>query len=164
MGTSSRPTTNHKPHANGGNQLAKVHTPRVELDRTKDDVYKSTTNVVKSVIAISREVSQNKQADYVELVKSVGLELRSLLATVDSIIGELPPHTHTSVNMAHKVLGSDMSKLVSALKVAQKYLHTTMADQYKKRMLEVAHALALNAKILLEAVDSARIAKIADAT
>lgn len=163
MGVSSRHPSNHKPRANGA-QSKKVNSARVELDRTEDNVYKNTTSVVKSVITMSREVSQNKQADYVELVKSVGVELRTLLATVDDIIEEFPSYTHSDVNMAHKVLGSDMSKLVSAMKVAQKYLHTTMADQYKKKMLEAAHALALNAKILLEAVDSARVAKMADAT
>lgn len=162
MGVPSRHPTNHRSGSNGTRATSKSQSPRIQLDRTNDDVYKSTTAVVKSVITMSKEVSQNKQADHIDLVKAIGLELRSLLATVDDIVVEFPSHTHTDIQMAHKVLGSDMSKLVSAMKVAQKYLHTTMADQYKKKMLEAAHALALNAKILLEAVDSARVTKLSE--
>lgn len=133
---------------------------KVDLDRTNDDVFKATTSVVRSVMALSKEVSQNKQADYLELVKNVGVELRTLLAGVDSIINKLPTHTHSNIAMAHKVLGSDMSKLVSAMKIAQKYLHTTMSEQYEKKFLAAAHALAMNAKYLLDEVDAARIALI----
>jgi Focal adhesion targeting region len=32
--------------------------------------------------------------EYLELVKTVGLELRTLLGTVDAISGKFPAHTH----------------------------------------------------------------------
>ena len=41
-----------------------------------------------------------------ELVKSVGVELRALLASVDSLIETLPPDSHANIEMAHKVLSS----------------------------------------------------------
>lgn len=132
-------------------------TIKVDLDRTNDEVYRATTNIVKAVMAMSKEVTQNKSADYVELTKLVGTELRAQLTSVDSIISSLPQDSHNNIEMAHKVLSSDMAKLISAMKTAQKYVTTTMADEYKKGMLRAAHALAMDAKHLLDAVDSGRV-------
>ncbi|XP_067937709.1 focal adhesion kinase 1-like isoform X2 [Watersipora subatra] len=134
---------------------------KVDLDRTNDEVYRCTTNIVKSVMMLSSEVTKNKSADYVELTKAVGTELRAQLASVDSIISSLPRDSHSNIEMAHKVLSSDMAKLISAMKTAQKYLSTTMADEYKKGMLRAAHALAMDGKHLLDAVDSGRMMLIA---
>lgn len=135
---------------------------RVDLDRTGDEVYHTTTNVVKAVMSMSKEVTRSKTADYVELTKTVGMDLRAQLAAVDGILGTLPPDSHNYIEMAHKVLSSDMAKLISAMKTAQKYLNTTMADEYKKGMLRAAHALAMDAKHLLDAVDSGRVMLLAD--
>ena len=134
---------------------------KVDLDRSNDEVYRCTTNIVKAVMAMSKEVTQNKAADNVELTKTIGTELRGQLASVDNIIATLPVDSHSNIEMAHKVLSSDMAKLISAMKTAQKYLNTTMADEYKKGMLRAAHALAMDAKHLLDAVDSGRVMLLA---
>lgn len=155
MGVAMR--SNQAPSSGKTRQSPRAQSIKVDLDRTEDEVYRTTTNVVKSVMAMSKEVTQNKAADYVELVKTVGSELRHQLASVDSVMLSLPSASHTDIEMAHRVLSSDMAKLISAMKSAQKYLHTTMSDEYKKGMLRAAHALAMDAKQLLDAVDSARI-------
>ena len=59
--------------------------------------------------------------------------------------------------MAHKVLGSDMAELVHAMKLAQQYGNTVLDSEYRKGMLQRAHILAMDAKSLLDCVDSARI-------
>ena len=150
------PRRQHTPPPNVSSS-PRTPSPKVDLDRTDDQVYHTTTNVVRCVMAMSKEVTQNKSADYVELVKSVGVELRALLASVDSLIETLPPDSHANIEMAHKVLSSDMAKLITAMKTAQKYLQTTMSEEYKKGMLQSAHALAMDAKHLLDTVDSGRI-------
>ena len=150
------PRRQHTPPPNVSSS-PRTPSPKVDLDRTDDQVYRTTTNVVRCVMAMSKEVTQNKSADYVELVKSVGVELRALLASVDSLIEKLPPDSHANIEMAHKVLSSDMAKLITAMKTAQKYLQTTMSEEYKKGMLQSAHALAMDAKHLLDTVDSGRI-------
>lgn len=142
------------PHASTDNLRAQ--SASIELDRTGDDVYHSTTNIVKSIMAMLKEVRQNKHADNLELVKAVGGELRILLASVDSVIHTLPVSAHSNIEMAHKVLSSDMAKLIASMKTAQKYSNTTMAEEYKKGMLKAAHALAMDSKHLLDAVDSGR--------
>lgn len=144
------------------NTSPRTPSPKVDLDRTDDEVYRTTTNVVRCVMAMSKEVTQNKSADYVELVKSLGVELRAQLASVDTLMSSLPPDSHDNIEMAHKVLGSDMGKLITAMRSAQKYLHTTMSEEYKKIMLQSAHALAMDAKTLLDTVDSGRIMLLED--
>ena len=59
--------------------------------------------------------------------------------------------------MAHKVLSADMQKLIEAMKLAQQYSTTIMDVEYRKRMLQAAHILAVDSKNLLDAVDHARL-------
>lgn len=67
--------------------------PRV-LDRQNDPIYKCTTNVVRSIMTLSSGVEKSNMSEYLELVKTVGLELRTLLGTVDNISIQFPPQTH----------------------------------------------------------------------
>jgi len=60
------------------------------------------------------------------------------------------------VEMAHKVLSSDMAELINAMKMAQKYSTTTLDQEYRKGMLSAAHVLAVDAKHLFDVVDAAR--------
>lgn len=67
------------------------------LDRTNDYVYICTTNVVKAIMTLSHGVEKSLMAEYLDLVKSVGIELRELLGMVDKISAYLPPQTHKYV-------------------------------------------------------------------
>ena len=72
-------------------------TPTARLDRTHDKVYDATTNVVRAVMLLSQGVQQGKSDFYVDLVKKVGLELRTLLTSVDQVVPHFPPSTHREV-------------------------------------------------------------------
>lgn len=65
-----------------------------KVDRVNDPVYKCTTNVVKAIMQLSSGVEQSKVGEYLELVKSVGLDLRELLGTVDQLTNSFPAQTH----------------------------------------------------------------------
>ena len=67
--------------------------PKV-LDRQNDPIYKCTTDVVRAVMTLSSGVEKSNMSEYLDLVKTVGLELRSLLGTVDQISSQFPPQTH----------------------------------------------------------------------
>lgn len=69
---------------------------------------------------------------YLELVKEVGLQLRALLTSVDSLVPFFPKSAHKQVEMAHKVLSKDMADLVNAMKLAQNYCHTAVDHIYNK--------------------------------
>ncbi|XP_066873488.1 focal adhesion kinase 1 isoform X26 [Kogia breviceps] len=94
---------------------------------------------------------------YNEGVKEVGLALRTLLATVDETIPVLPASTHREIEMAQKLLNSDLGELISKMKLAQQYVMTSLQQEYKKQMLTAAHALAVDAKNLLDVIDQARL-------
>jgi len=132
-------------------------TPTAPLDRTNDRVYDSTTSVVRAVMALSQGVQAHQANLYLDLVKKVGLELRELLAAVDRLIPAFPSQTHRQVEMAHKVLSKDMSELVNSMKLAQKYNNTTVEADYRKNMLSSAHVLAMDAKNLLDVLDTIRL-------
>ena len=77
--------------------------PTAQLDRTNDNVYHSTTYVVRSVMALSRSVQQQQSTHYLENVKAVGFELRKLLEAVDQLVPALPISTHREVRtVAHQ--------------------------------------------------------------
>ncbi|KAK4884842.1 hypothetical protein RN001_001113 [Aquatica leii] len=132
-------------------------TPTADLDRTNDKVYDCTTQVVRSVMTLSQGVQQSHADQYLELVRNVGLELRSLLASVDTIMPMFPSSAHREVEMAHKVLSKDMTELVGAMKLAQQYSSTTLDTEYRKGMLGAAHVLAMDSKNLLDVIDAIRI-------
>ncbi|GAB0087013.1 focal adhesion kinase 1 [Sergentomyia squamirostris] len=127
------------------------------LDRTNDAVYSATTGVVKAIMALSQGVERSVAAEYLDLVKNIGMELRNLLGSVDQLSTQFPPQAHREVEMAHKVLSKDMFELVSSMRLAQQYSDTTLDVEYKKGMLAAAHVLAMDAKNLLDVVDSIRV-------
>ncbi|XP_029165971.1 uncharacterized protein LOC114936820 isoform X4 [Nylanderia fulva] len=132
-------------------------TPTADLDRTNDKVYDCTTSVVRAVMSLSQGVQQSKADQYLDLVRRVGIELRALLSSVDVLVEILPISAHREVEMAHKVLSKDMAELVAAMKLAQNYSATTLDAEYRKGMLSAAHILAMDAKNLLDVIDSIRI-------
>lgn len=102
-------------------------------------------------------MQQTQTERYLELVKEVGLQLRALLTSVDSLVPYFPQSAHKQVRsitvkhyeslnnyvkniylisfqveMAHKVLSKDMAELVNAMKIAQKYCHTAVDYLYSK--------------------------------
>lgn len=134
-----------------------THNPTANLDRTHDRVYECTTDVVRAVMTLSQGVQQAAADDYLDLVKKVGIELRSLLSSVDNIVSFFPTIVQREVEMAHKVLSKDMAELVNAMKLAQQYSNTTLDAEYRKGMLGAAHILAMDSKNLLDVVDSIRL-------
>ncbi|KAL4235721.1 putative serine/threonine protein phosphatase [Mactra antiquata] len=127
------------------------------LDRSNDSVYDSTTAVVRSVMSLSQKAPACKGDELVDLIKAVGLELRGLLGSVDDYSKDLSPGLRREIEMAQKVLSTDMGNLISAMKLAQHYSTTAMDGEYRKNMLKAAHVLAMDSKNLLDAVDNVRL-------
>lgn len=127
------------------------------LDRTNDHVYESTTSVVRSVMALTQKAPTVRPDEFVDLVKGVGLELRGLLSSVDDVTKTLPQNQQNEIEMAQKVLSTDMGSLISSMKLAQQYSTTALDGQYRKNMLKAAHVLAMDSKNLLDVVDTARV-------
>uniref|UniRef100_A0A8C4SV41 non-specific protein-tyrosine kinase n=1 Tax=Erpetoichthys calabaricus TaxID=27687 RepID=A0A8C4SV41_ERPCA len=123
--------------------------PTANLDRSNDKVYENVTGLVKAVIEMSSKIQPE-----------VGLALRTLLATVDETIPVLPASTHREIEMAQKLLNSDLAELINKMKLAQQYVMTSLQQEYKKQMLTAAHALAVDAKNLLDVIDQARLKMI----
>ncbi|XP_049629819.1 focal adhesion kinase 1 isoform X4 [Suncus etruscus] len=131
--------------------------PTANLDRSNDKVYENVTGLVKAVIEMSSKIQPASPEEYVPMVKEVGLALRTLLATVDETIPALPASTHREIEMAQKLLNSDLGELINKMKLAQQYVMTSLQQEYKKQMLTAAHALAVDAKNLLDVIDQARL-------
>uniref|UniRef100_UPI003AAD4D6C protein tyrosine kinase 2aa isoform X4 n=1 Tax=Centroberyx gerrardi TaxID=166262 RepID=UPI003AAD4D6C len=135
--------------------------PTANLDRSNDKVYENVTGLVKAVIEMSGRIQPAAPEEYVPMVKEVGLALRTLLATVDETIPVLPASTHREIEMAQKLLNSDLAELIGKMKLAQQYVMTSLQQDYKKQMLTAAHALAVDAKNLLDVIDQSRLKMIA---
>ncbi|XP_023820295.1 focal adhesion kinase 1 isoform X21 [Oryzias latipes] len=131
--------------------------PTANLDRSNDKVYENVTGLVKAVIEMSSKIQPAPPEEYVPMVKDVGLALRTLLATVDETLPQLPASTHREIEMAQKLLNSDLAELIGKMKLAQQYVMTSLQQDYKKQMLTAAHALAVDAKNLLDVIDQSRL-------
>ncbi|XP_052774521.1 focal adhesion kinase 1-like isoform X3 [Mya arenaria] len=147
------------------NKQSEVGSPTLSkenLDRTNDAVYDSTTAVVRSVMSLSQKAPVCRADEFVDLIKCVGLDLRALLSSVDEFSRALFPNQRREIEMAQKVLSTDMGNLISAMKLAQQYSSTAMDGEYRKSMLKAAHVLAMDSKNLLDAVDNARISQMSN--
>ncbi|CAL8297985.1 unnamed protein product [Gadus morhua 'NCC'] len=98
--------------------------PTANLDRSNDKVYENVTGLVKAVIEMSSKIQPAPPEEYVPMVKDVGLALRTLLATVEETYPQLPACTHREIEMAQKLLNSDLAELISKMKLAQQYVMT----------------------------------------
>lgn len=68
-----------------------THHEKISLDRSNDCVYSTTTNVVKAIMLLSQGVERGTAVEYLNLVRHVGIELRSLLTSVDTLASIFPP-------------------------------------------------------------------------
>nr|XP_033786735.1 focal adhesion kinase 1 isoform X7 [Geotrypetes seraphini] len=107
--------------------------PTANLDRSNDKVYENVTGLVKAVIEMSSKIQPAPPDEYVPMVK---------------------------IEMAQKLLNSDLAELINKMKLAQQYVMTSLQQEYKKQMLTAAHALAVDAKNLLDVIDQARLKMI----
>uniref|UniRef100_A0A8D1JBX5 Focal adhesion kinase 1 n=1 Tax=Sus scrofa TaxID=9823 RepID=A0A8D1JBX5_PIG len=103
--------------------------PTANLDRSNDRVYENVTGLVRAVIEMSSKIQPAPPEEYVPMVKEVGLALRTLLATVDETIPVLPASTHREIEMAQKLLNSDLGELISKMKLAQQYVMTSLQQE-----------------------------------
>ncbi|XP_041484062.1 focal adhesion kinase 1-like isoform X3 [Lytechinus variegatus] len=154
---SEQEMASHPPQQPQPQPLSAQIAPTLDMDRTDDYVFENTTQVVRSVMEMVNLVHAVKSDQYVNLVRDIGLALKSLLSSVDTLYSDLPGETHRGIQLAHKVLSSDMGELINAMKLAQKYATTTLDQDYKRGMIQAGHVLAVDAKNLLDAVDTARL-------
>lgn len=124
-----------------------------DLDSFDKIVYQHTANVVKSVMELSTGVQLAKPEEFVDLVNVVGLNLRDLLAEVEE---KVSPVSCKEIEMAQKVLSSDMMDLVDKMKIAQKYAETMLDRQNRRNMLQAAHVVAIDAKNLYDTYSKLR--------
>lgn len=120
------------------------------------------TSIVAATKLLLAGVQQNKVDSYVHLVTGVGTALRGLLRAVDELVPTLPDWSHKEIEMAHRVLSKDMGCLIAAMKAAHRFNQTTVEEDYRKGMLAASHVLVLDAKTLLDTVDSVRVRLIED--
>lgn len=139
---------------------ASESSPVIDISSTKakDVVYQHTMNVVKSIIELNTGVQHAKPEEFVDLIKVVGLNLRDLLSAVDKEIHLIPSTHHKEIEMTHKVLSSDMTELVSKMKIAQKYADTILDQENRRNMLQAAHTLAMDSKNLYDTYSKLKVA------
>lgn len=127
------------------------------LNRNGDRVYHNMTAIVKAVKKLLMTVQEGKVDLYVQLVREVGLTLRSLLTAVDELVPSFPSNCYKSIEAAHRVLSKDMAGVITSMKNAVKYTRTTVEEEYRRQLLQSSHILVIDAKHLLDTVDSVRL-------
>ncbi|XP_059354839.1 protein-tyrosine kinase 2-beta-like [Carassius carassius] len=138
-------------------RIAVQPTPTAELDRSEDSVYQYVMDVVKVVVQLKNDINTLPSTDYISPVKTVGLSLRNLINSVDDILPTLHVSCRTEIEGTQKLLNKDLAELITKMRLAQQNAITSLKEECKKQMLGAAHALAMDAKNLLDAVDQARV-------
>ncbi|KAJ8409155.1 hypothetical protein AAFF_G00241760 [Aldrovandia affinis] len=131
--------------------------PTAEIDRSGDQVYHFVMELVKVVVQLKNDVNSLPPSEYVDVVKSVGLTLRSLIHSVDDVLPSLHDSIRTEIEGTQKLLNKDMAELISKMRLAQQNAITSLKEECKRQMLAAAHTMAMDSKNLLDAVDQARV-------
>ncbi|XP_023611879.1 protein-tyrosine kinase 2-beta isoform X2 [Myotis lucifugus] len=131
--------------------------PTANLDRTDDMVYDNVMDLVQAVLDLKNKLCQLPPEAYVMVVKNVGLTLRKLIGSVDSILPSLPASSRTEIEGTQKLLNKDLAELINKMRLAQQNAVTSLSEECKRQMLTASHTLAVDAKNLLDAVDQAKI-------
>ncbi|CAB1413467.1 unnamed protein product [Pleuronectes platessa] len=133
------------------------HRPTAELDRSGDQVYTGVMVMVKQVVQLKNDVSTLAASEYPSAVRAVGVNLRSLIQSVDEILPSLHCSVTTEIEGTKKLLNKDLGELINKMRLAQQNFVTTLKEECQRQMLAAAHTLALDCKNLLDAVDQARV-------
>ncbi|XP_054557048.1 protein-tyrosine kinase 2-beta isoform X2 [Talpa occidentalis] len=131
--------------------------PTANLDRTDDLVYLNVMELVRAVLELKNELTQRPPEEYVGVVKNVGMTLRKLIGSVDDLLPSLPPPSRTEIEGTQKLLNKDLAELINKMRLAQQNAVTSLSEECKRQMLTASHALAVDAKNLLDAVDQAKV-------
>uniref|UniRef100_U3JM74 Protein-tyrosine kinase 2-beta n=1 Tax=Ficedula albicollis TaxID=59894 RepID=U3JM74_FICAL len=131
--------------------------PTANLDRTDDPVYGNVTDLVRAVLQLKNEISLVPPDGYILVVKNIGLSLRKLIGSVDEILPNLPSSSRTEIEGTQKLLNKDLANLISKMRLAQQNSGTSLSSEFQRQMLTASHALAVDAKNLLDAVDQAKL-------
>uniref|UniRef100_A0A8C4QPW4 Focal AT domain-containing protein n=1 Tax=Eptatretus burgeri TaxID=7764 RepID=A0A8C4QPW4_EPTBU len=90
---------------------------------------------------------------FISVFQDIGLALRKLLINVDG----LPCfQRHVVGEMSQKVLTSDLAQIIIKAKTLYKHRSTIVQESFVQQLLSASHALAVDAKILLDVVDEGR--------
>ncbi|XP_050161865.1 protein-tyrosine kinase 2-beta isoform X4 [Myiozetetes cayanensis] len=127
------------------------------LDRGDDAVYGHVTGLVRAVLQLKNDVSLLPPQEYILAVKNVGLALRKLIGSVDEILPALPAASRTEIEGTQRLLNKDLAALIAKMRLAQQNAHTSLGPECRRQLLAASHALAVDAKNLLDAVDQARL-------
>ncbi|XP_039567852.1 protein-tyrosine kinase 2-beta [Passer montanus] len=131
--------------------------PTANLDRTDDPVYGNVMDLVRAVLQLKNQISQVPPEGYILVVKNIGLSLRKLIGSVDDILPNLPSSSRTEIEGTQKLLNKDLANLISKMRLAQQNSGTSLSAEFQRQMLTASHALAVDAKNLLDAVDQAKL-------
>ncbi|XP_032911109.1 protein-tyrosine kinase 2-beta isoform X3 [Catharus ustulatus] len=131
--------------------------PTANLDRTDDPVYGNVMDLVRAVLQLKNEISQVPPDEYILVVKNIGLSLRKLIGSVDEILPNLPSSSRTEIEGTQKLLNKDLANLIGKMRLAQQNSGTSLSSEFQRQMLTASHALAVDAKNLLDAVDQAKL-------
>ncbi|XP_036261087.1 protein-tyrosine kinase 2-beta isoform X1 [Molothrus ater] len=131
--------------------------PTARLDRSSDAVYGSVTELVRAVLQLKDDIGRLPPHGYVLAVKNIGLSLRNLIGSVDAVLPELPASSRTEIEGTQRLLRAELAALVGKTRLAQQGCGPALAAELRRQMLAAAHALAMDAKNLLDAVDQAKL-------
>ncbi|XP_023802107.1 protein-tyrosine kinase 2-beta-like [Cyanistes caeruleus] len=94
---------------------------------------------------------------YPPFPQDIGLSLRKLIGSVDEILPDLPPSSRTEIEGTQKLLNKDLANLIGKMRLAQQNSGTSLRSEFQRQMLTASHALAVDAKNLLDSVDQAKL-------
>ncbi|XP_058691256.1 protein-tyrosine kinase 2-beta isoform X1 [Poecile atricapillus] len=131
--------------------------PAAQPERRDDPVYGNVTDLVRAVLRLKNEIGLVPPDGYILVVKDIGLSLRKLIGSVDEILPDLPPSSRTEIEGTQKLLNKDLAALIGKMRLAQQNSGTSLRSEFQRQMLTASHALAVDAKNLLDSVDQAKL-------
>jgi len=133
-------------------------TQTMKIDRDGDKVYLDTMMVVKSVLQANQEIMVASSNQILNHVKNIGTMLKQLMTSVTSELSKIDETHHRGIDMAQKTTNKDLSQIINQMRLVNRFFSTSQVADYKKCLMAATQVLAMDAKNLLDVIDTARIA------
>jgi len=154
--TSRDVTTTSQPHKVPFEEVKPTQT--MKIDRDGDKVYLDTMMVVKSVLQANQEIMVASSNQILNHVKNIGTMLKQLMTSVTSELSKIDETHHRGIDMAQKTTNKDLSQIINQMRLVNRFFSTSQVADYKKCLMAATQVLAMDAKNLLDVIDTARIA------
>merc|ERR1719245_1546902 len=130
----------------------------MKLDRTNDEIFKSTTSIIKELTKLKNSCDSNDDPNHlVTQVRTVAAACKSLENEVKVFCKDVRDDIARDIDLEKRSVFAELKQVVTQLNNVKNFDGTRTATEYRNVLLSAILVMAFATKNLQDTVDKARI-------